>query len=48
MPDLEAYRASLGPHTHEWQPLTSAHDWCPDYDWCPACGATRLHPDAED
>lgn len=42
MPDLDAYRRSQQPHSHDWQPLTA------DVDWCPPCGATRRRPDPDD
>lgn len=37
MPELEAYRASLRPHAHDWQSL--GHDGV--LEWCPGCGHVR-------
>ncbi|MDP5182164.1 hypothetical protein QOZ88_05905 [Blastococcus sp. BMG 814] len=42
MPDLEAYRRSLQPHRHDWQPLHPDRD-APE--WCPGCGAVRQRED---
>lgn len=38
--DVEAYRRSLEPHRHTWEPLRAGSTFV----WCPGCG--RIEPAA--